>query len=161
MPETVKFTPFGTPIRKSAPVHLSGRMVPQYGLELDKETGSTKVVAKDSVDFYALIQSYRSQCGMELAKLQISRGLASPNDFAAAPGDYGDITGIPDNLNDAYRASLNAKSAAKASGIDLNQFKTSADIQAYVDRVVSEKLKAAEKAKAAAVPAADTNGEVK
>lgn len=139
MPETVKYTPFGTPIRKSEPVDCSNKFLAQFGLELDKETGSTFIVGKDPIDLDAQIQTYKDQCGMDLAQLQMKRGLADPGDFAAEPGDYGDTSTLPDNINDAYRASLNAK---KASNVDLSQFKTDADIEAYVKAQVKAELEA-------------------
>lgn len=145
MPNSVKYTPFGTPIRAAVPSDCSKKDLAQFGLELDKETGSTFVVQKDPLDLDALVQSYKDQCGMELAQLQIKRGLASPNDFAAVPGDYGDTSNLPDNLNDAYQASM----AAQASGIDLGQFKSEADIKAYVEKMVSQQLAQKEAAKAA------------
>lgn len=149
MPETVKYTPFGTPIRKVKGVNCNVRTVPQFGLVLDKETGSTHLEPKDPLDLHALIQTFRDQCGMTAAQNLIKRGLAEPKDFAAVPGDYGDTSALPDNLNDSYQASLAAQKAAQASGVDLGLFKSEADIKAYVDKMVSEKLKAAEAAKAA------------
>lgn len=142
MPNVIKLTPFGTPIRDVLPVDCSQKELAQFGLELDKETGSTYVVVKDPIDLDALIQSYKDQCGMELAQLQIKRGLASPEDFAAEPGDYGDTSTLPDNINDAYRASL----VAQQSGINLEQFKTDADIEAYVKAQVKAQLEAQAKA---------------
>lgn len=149
MPETVKYTPFGTPIRKVKGVKCNVRTIPQFGLVLDKETGTTHLEAKDPLDLHALIQTFRDQCGMTAAQNLIKRGLADSQDFAAQPGDYGDTSTLPDNLNDAYQASLAGKKAAKASGVDLGKLRTEADIKAYVDKMVSEKLKAVEAAKAA------------
>lgn len=160
MPNKIKLTPFGTPIREVKPCDCSKKTIKQYGLELDKETGSTYVVEKDPLDLDAQIQTYKDQCGMELAQLQIKRGLADPADFAAQPGDYGDTSTLPDNINDAYRASLDAKNAAK---VDLSQFKTDADIQAYVKAQVKAQLEI--HAKAASIQgsqtAANSNPEVK
>lgn len=138
MPEIVKYTPFGTPIRAVKPSDCSNKFLKQYGLELDKETGSTFVVEKDPLDLDAQIQTYKDQCGMELAQLQIKRGLADPGDFAAVPGDYGDISNLPDNINDAYQEHLKAED----SGLDLSQFKTNADIEAYVKAQVKAQLEA-------------------
>lgn len=152
MPETIKYTPFGTPIRKVEPQDCSNKLLKQYGLELDKETGSTFVVEKDPLDLDAQIQTYKDQCGLEFAQLQLKRGLASPEDFAAQPGDYGDTSTLPDNINDAYRASLDAK---KAANLDLGQFKTDADIQAYVKAQVKAQLEA--QAKAQGSQTADNN----
>lgn len=145
MPDKVKLTPFGTPIREVKPTDCSKKELAQFGLELDKETGSTFVVEKDPLDLDALVQTFKEQCGMELAQLQIKRGLASPDDFAAQPGDYGDTSTLPDNINDAYRASLEAQE----SGINLSQFKSDADIEAYVKAQVKAQLEAQAKAQAA------------
>lgn len=141
MPE-VKYTPFGTPIRATKPSDCSKKELAQFGLELDKETGCTVIVQKDPVDLDELVQSYRDQCGMVMAQNLIARGLASPEDFAAQPGDYGDTSTLPDNINDAYQASLKAQE----SGVDLSQFKTDQDIQDYVNKMIEEKLAAAKAA---------------
>lgn len=143
MPDTIKYTPFGTPIREVQPSDCSNKMLAQFGLELDKETGSSVIVQKDPIDLDELIQSYKDQCGMEQAQLLISRGLASPEDFAAKPGDYGDTSTLPDNINDAYQANLKAQE----SGVNLSQFKTDQDIQDYVNKMIQEQL-AAQKAAA-------------
>lgn len=138
----VKYTPFGTPIREVLPTDCSKKELAQFGLELDKETGSTVVVEKDPIDLDELIQSYKDQCGMEQAQMLIARGLASADDFAAQPGDYGDTSTLPDNINDAYQANLKAQE----SGVDLTQFKTDKDIQDYVNKMIQEQLAAAKAA---------------
>lgn len=140
MPDAIKYTPFGTPILESKPSDVSKKELAQFGLELDKETGSTNVVLKEPLDLDALIQTYKDQCGMELAQMQLKRGLASPEDFAAVPGDYGDTSTLPDNINDAYQQKLAAEEAA--GSLDLHQFKTDADIQAYVEKYVQQQLAA-------------------
>lgn len=144
MPNAINYTPFGTPIRKADAVDLDKKELAQFGLELDKETGSMIIVQKDPIDLDEVIQSYKDQCGMELAQNLIKRGLADPDDFAAKPGDYGDISALPDNLNDAYQASLAAKGVEKANGLDLGDIRTQADLQKYVNQLIAEKLKAAE-----------------
>lgn len=157
-PVKVKLTPFGTPIREFKPVHsdkIYKKEIAQFGLELDQKTGSTIIVQKDPLDLDALIQSYKDQCGMELAQLMIKRGMASPDDFAAKPGDYGDTSTLPDNLNDAFQA---AQAAQKAAGnINLSQFKTDKDIQDYVNKVIAQKL-AAQQAQAQAQAQTDNGG---
>lgn len=144
---TLLVTPFGTPIRVFNPTRTSKlykKEIAQFDLDFDKETGSTKVVQKDPLDLDAVIQSYKDQCGMELAQLQIKRGLAGPNDFAAAPGDYGDVSMLPDNINDAYQQAQAAKAAVGT--VNLSQFKTDADIQAFVEKAVAAQLAAKEAA---------------
>lgn len=155
MPEQeVKLTPFGTPVREFVPSHSSKvckKEIAQFDLAFDKETGSTYVEQKDPLDLDAEIQTYKDQCGLDAALLQLKRGLASPEDFAAQPGDYGDTSMLPDNINDAYQAAQAAEAAA--GSVDLHQFKTDADIQAYVDKAVAAQLAAQEAAaKASANP---------
>lgn len=136
--QAVQYTPFGTPIRKERFIYdgISQRKLAQFGLELDKETGSTKVVEKDPIDLFELIQSYKDECGMEAAQRLIARGLASPDDFAAQPVDYGDTSQLPDNINDAYQQNLKNQQL----GVDLSQFKSTADIDAYVTEQVKKEL---------------------
>lgn len=150
MLDPVQYTPFGTPIRPVIPTDCSKKELEQFGLELDKETGSTFVVEKDPIDLDEIVQSYKSQCGMEMAQTLLKRGLASEEDFYAKPGDYGDVSELPDNLNDAYQAKLAADQVAEAAGLALEGIKTDADFQAYVDQLVAAKLAAAEAAKAQA-----------
>lgn len=157
----IKFTPFGTPIKPFVPTH-SGKVykkeIAQFDLAFDKETGSTYVEQKDPLDLDAQIQSYKDQCGLEFAMLQMKRGLITADQLAAAPGDYGDTSTLPDNLNDAYQAAQAAKSAA--GSLDLTQFKTDADIQAYVEKAVAAQLAAKEAAaKEAAAKAAQKPNE--
>lgn len=142
-----QYTPFGTLVRSFVPSHdsrLYKKEIAQFGLDYDKETGSSVIVLRDPLDLYAEIQSHRDECGLEFAQLQIKRGLADPSDFAAVPGDYGDTSTLPDNINDAYQAAQAAKHAA--GSVDLRQFKSDADIQAYVNKIVAEQLAAKEAA---------------
>lgn len=158
MAEAIKLTPFGTPIREFKPRYsklVSEKTIKQYGLELDKETGSTYVVEKDPLDLHALIQSYKDQCGMTLAQNLMKRGLATQDDFAAKPGDYGDTSTLPDNINDAYQANLKAEQAA--GSVDLSQFKTDADIKNYVDKLVADQLAAQKAAAQTGAPAEGDN----
>lgn len=136
----IEFTPFGTPIRSDRFIFdgIGEKNLAQFGLELDKETGSSVVVQKDPLDLHELIQSYKDDCGMEFVQKMLSRGLARPEDFAAQPGDFGDSSTLPDNINDAYQQSLeNAK-----LGVDLGQFKSQKDIEDYVIAQVKAQLAA-------------------
>lgn len=143
----IQYTPFGTPIKQFVPTH-SGKVckkeIAQFDLVFDKETGSTHVEQKDPLDLDAQIQTYKDQCGLDFALLQMKRGLATPEQFAAVPGDYGDTSTLPDNINDAYQAAQAAKKAA--GSLNLDQFKTDADIQAYVEKAVAAQLAAKEAA---------------
>lgn len=138
---TLIVTPFGGPVR---PVYQSKywknvgkKTLAQFDLKFDPKTGGTDIVQKDPLDLDAEIQSHKDECGMVQAELLLKRGLARPEDFAAKPGDYGDTSKMPDNINDAYQLAQEVKGSAK---IDLKQFKTDADIQAYVDAQIQAQL---------------------
>lgn len=136
--EVIEYTPFGTPIKKERYVFdgVHEKLMAQFGLELDKETGTMLIVSKDPIDLDEVIQSYRDQCGMEYVQKLLARGLASPEDFAAQPIDYGDSSQLPDNINDAYQQSL--KNAEL--GVNLGQFKTASDIDNYIIAQVKAQL---------------------
>lgn len=141
--EKVAFNAFGTPVALAGDreecYHFDGigvRNIPQFGLELDKETGSTVIVEKDPLDLFELIQSYKDQCGMDFVQKMISRGLASEEDFAAQPIDYGDSSQLADNINDAYQQAVSNDKL----GVDLGQFKTAQDIENYVIAQVKAQL---------------------
>lgn len=138
--EVIEFTPFGTPIKKERYVFegVHEKLMAQFGLELDKETGTMLIVSKDPIDLDEIIQSYRDQCGMEYVQKLLARGLANPEDFAAQPIDYGDSSELADNINDAYQQTL--KNAEL--NVNLGQFKTAADIDAYVIAQVKAQLAA-------------------
>lgn len=138
---TPKVTPFGGPVR---PVYQSKywenvgkKTVAQFDLKFDPKTGGTEIVQKDPLDLDAEIQSHKDECGMVQAELLLKRGLARPDDFAAKPGDYGDTSNLPDNINDAYQM---AQEVQKSVNVDLKQFKTDADIQAYVQSQIQAEL---------------------
>lgn len=137
----LKVTPFGGPVR---PVYISDywknvgkKTVAQFDLKFDPKTGGTEIVQKDPLDLDAEIQSHKDECGMVQAELLLKRGLARPEDFAAKPGDYGDTSNLPDNINDAYQM---AQECQKAIKVDLKQFKTDADVEAYVQAQIQAEL---------------------
>lgn len=139
----VKFNPFGSlipPFKPQYDAKVSEKNVAQFGCEYDEETKQMVSVLKDPVDLDAQIQTFKDQCGMAQAELLLKRGLATPDDFAAKPGDYGDSSDMPDNINDAYQQAQ----AAAVSGVDTRKFKTDEDIQKYVESVVAAKLAAAQ-----------------
>lgn len=148
MSESVKYTPFGTPIREPVYTDLGKNdgLLPTFELELDKETGNTRVVEGEPLDLYAEIQSFKESCGMYAAQQQIAHGLKAPDAFSDLnnPTDYGDVSEMPDNINDAYQANLQANAAQAALG--LPDFKTQADLDNYVKDLVAKQM-AAEKAK--------------
>lgn len=75
---------------------------------LDPKTGNTKPKMTGKKDLYEETQSYKDQTGMAGAILAISKG-ANPLAFAD-DGTHGvDITGLADNINDAYQNAQEAK----------------------------------------------------
>lgn len=86
-------------------VDCSDSKLIKYKVVLDEEApGNTKVVQDGFTDLHELIQSYRGQCGMTAMRNLIARGV-DPATFADDGQHSGDAC-VPDNLNDAYRASL-------------------------------------------------------
>lgn len=83
---------------------------------------------------------------MYAAQQQIAHGLKAPDAFSdlANPTDYGDVSAMPDNINDAYQANQEASAAAEALGI--GGITTQADLDKYVSDLVAKQI-AAEKAK--------------
>lgn len=76
----------------------------EIALELDKETGNTKIVITGTRDLDKEIQEFKDQTGFEGMRKLISQGKATPRDFFD-DGQHGqDVTGLPDNVHDAYRA---------------------------------------------------------
>lgn len=94
---------------------LDWNIRPVLGVELDKETGNTVVVSTGEVDIDQEIQQYKDQCGFEGMRKLIATGQARPIDFMDDGQHSGDISGLPDNVNDAYRAAQ----AASAQGDNL------------------------------------------
>lgn len=154
MSDAVQYTPFGTPIREFKPSHFpkNDGLLPTFELKLDKETGNTEIVQGEPIDLYAQIQSYKDSCGMTAAQELIARGLKAPDAFADDPADYGDISTMPDNINDAYQANEQAAAAARAYGIEGIQ--TQAELDSYIKSMVAKELAASKEASAA--PATDT-----
>lgn len=78
-------------------------LMPKVSLKVDKEALKTVPVEDDFVDLDELILSYKDSCGMAAIQKLLAKGLASPGDFAD-DGLHGvDLTGVADNLNDAYQ----------------------------------------------------------
>lgn len=85
----------------------------EIALELDKETGNTNVVITGTRDLDKEIQEFKDQTGFEGMRKLIAQGKATPRDFFD-DGKHGqDVSGLPDNVHDAYRAAQanNAESA--------------------------------------------------
>lgn len=147
--EEVKLNAFGSVFPDFKPTRsdrIYKKEVAQFGSELDQKTCQMVPVLRDPLDLDAQIQTFKDQCGMVQAQLLLKRGLAIPEDFAAKPGDYGDTSDLPDNINDAYQMNKALNDGVK---IDLHQFKTDADIEKFVKEQIQLQLDAA---KTAALP---------
>lgn len=96
-----------------APLIRDANKMDELALELDKETGNTKVVITGARDLDKEIQEFKDQTGFEGMRKLIAQGKATPRDFFD-DGKHGqDVVGLPDNVHDAYRAAQanNAESA--------------------------------------------------
>lgn len=80
---------------------------------VDKET----LLAKpqfEKVDLVAEVQACKNLCGLEYMKALLQRGLAKPEDFAAKPSDFHDVTQVPSDVHTAARlADLRSDQLAK------------------------------------------------
>lgn len=84
-----------------------------YSLKLDPTTGDTTVEVKDYEDQQEVIKQFFDQCGMEGMRKLIAAGQARPSDFYDDGKSGGDFTGLPDNVNDAYRKAQEGDSKSK------------------------------------------------
>lgn len=127
------------PLPVVVPVDWNKR--PELGLELDTETGNTKVVNTGDHDIDKEIQEFKDQCGFEGMLKLIRAGQATPMDFYDDGKSGMDVSGLPDNVNDAFRAAQ-ASGLAKdqmlaklgvdeSDGIDETEAKIKAAVEAY------------------------------
>lgn len=126
----------------------------QLGVKFDPKTGSTTPDESNKISLVKLIQTYKDQCGMEFVQKQLRLGLLKPEDLADDGKHSGDGT-LPIDVNDAYRAALNAgkekQELAKALGIDLPENVTPDQIKAALEKIYAK----VETAK----PAEEVNGD--
>lgn len=125
----MRVDPFGIVLpvdRSSFAVDLSDPYVDVLGLELDKETGNTKVVVTGKRNTVEEIQSFKDECGLEAALRDISSGLLNPGslcDDGKHGGDYSSPTMLApmsNRLEDTRSASAFADAAARRAGMDLD-----------------------------------------
>lgn len=119
-------------------VDLSDSRVDEYGLELDKETGSTHPVVTGQVDIDEVVQSYKDQCGMVMAMRLIQSGQVDPMAFAD-DGQHGADCSFPTDLNtSAMLANMSDEEAqALAAKLGIENYKAD-DINALVDARIKE-----------------------
>lgn len=110
-----KFDPFSgkavdSTFDKYSSVDYDVNNQPILGLDLNKETGNTVVVVTGYRDIQREIQEFKDDCGFEGMRKLIAQGRAQPKDFYDDGAHGLDVADLPDNVNDAYRAALSAKS---------------------------------------------------
>lgn len=91
--------------RKASPA--GSRYRDDFTLTID-ERGNKKLVHKQTVDQYALIQSFKDECDINLI---VSR-CAATGDYSLlnkVQGFYGDVTQLPGNLAEMYKVMRNAE----------------------------------------------------
>jgi len=113
------------------------KLMVQLGVKKDDD-GNVIPDQSNLIDLDALIQTYKDQCGMELAKRLIRIGQATPDDFRdTGKGNY-DGTNIPINATDRANAAVLAKNNADAMaselGVtqDMTEDQLTAIIQQYI-----------------------------
>lgn len=125
---------------------LDARELVQLGVKFDPSTGSTTPDESNVVDLVELTQSYKDECGMELAQRLLKNGLAMPGDFADDCQHSGDAT-LP-GLESAQAAANAAIAAEKNVAAMLEQFGlnekaltlTEEQLSAIISKTISEKF---------------------
>lgn len=124
-------------------------ILPILGVELDKETGNTLVVSTGERDLHKEIQEFKDQCGFEGMLALIQQGRATPKDFYDDGHGGQDVAGLPDNVNDAYRAAMEANKNSDAVlddlGINVKDLKTQEAIEKAITEAVNKRFEALSK----------------
>lgn len=128
--------PFDAPATKAVEPFM-----PDLKVKFDPKTGATTPDESNLINLDELIQTYKDQCGMELAKKMLANGLATQADFA----DDGKHSGnVPSNLetaqgraNAAVKAGATTDALAKALGVNASM--TEEQLAAIIGKVIQEK----------------------
>lgn len=109
MQTDVKLNALGLPVGLVPPTKLDDNDLIQVKTKFDPKTGST-IPVEEKLDFQKLIESYADQAGIDFMIKQVKLG-AVPLSALADDGKHsGDISGLSDNIDDAYQAAVVAKS---------------------------------------------------
>lgn len=141
---TPKLDPMGHVIRPIAGRPCNDRFMVNLKVVVNPETGHTHPDESDKVDLVALIQTYKDQCGMELAKRLIKQGV-DPAVFADDGKHSGDVTDptLQSPQAIANAALGNAEAVAqikKALGLPDNANALSEEqLSTLVSKVIAEK----------------------
>lgn len=131
-------------------VDLSNPFVPEWGLEYDKETGSTRPVITGKLDFVEAIQTFKDQCGVEAAMRDVATGrrtAASVADDGQHGGDFSRSSDVIESYESMQRqaaASVHADEKAREKGIDPKEIHVDGlDLETYIQKQVSARMAAA------------------
>lgn len=134
----------GHVVREPIAVKADERFIINLKVKFDPETGSTTPDESDKVDLVDLIQTYKDQCGMELAQRLLRTGQADPSQFADDGKHSGDVPEGYDNpqtlANAALVAKGNADVLAQALGLPDNAATLSDEqLAAIIGKTIMEK----------------------
>lgn len=130
----------------AAPVKCDVRQFIQLGVKFDPATGSTSPDESNIIDLVELTQTYKDQCGMELAKRLLKNGMATPEQFQDDGKHSGDATlpGLESAqaaANAAIAAEKNVEAMLQQLGMDKNVLTLSEDqLSALISKTISEKF---------------------
>ncbi len=149
--ESRKIDPFGIvhDCNRTNSVDLSYRYVDEWGLEYDKETGSTHPVITGKVDFVEGIQTFKDSCGFEAVMRDVEAGRRTQASLSDDGNHGGDFTRSSDII-EAYSAlkaqavaSAQADERARSKGLDPKELKIDGlDLDAYIQKQVAARVAA-------------------
>lgn len=142
-----KKDPFGVLQREPAAAQvLDARELVQLGVKFDPATGSTTPDESNIIDLVELTQTYKDQCGMELANRLLKNGLATAADFKD-DGKHGFDATLPGlesaqaAANAAIQAEKNVSAMLGQLGLDKNALTLSEEqLSAIISKTISEKF---------------------
>lgn len=143
------FIPREVDLAQCTAVACDRKYMAKLGVKIDEETGRAVPDESNLVDLDALIQTYRGQCGMELAKHLIKLGQAAQEDFAD-DGNHGfDATIVPESAQERSNAAIAAKAnldaIKQAYGIpldvELTQDQYDSLVKAFVEKHLEQFVK--------------------
>lgn len=143
----IKKDPFGVVIREPDPgLDLGRRDFIKLKVKFDPKTGSTTPDESEVIDLYELTQTYRDQCGMELAQKLIKNGLAMPGDFADDGQHSGDVSApvfesVQAAANAAIAAQQKTESMLQELGLNPSALQLNEEqLSAIVSKTIAEKF---------------------
>nr|CAI9752413.1 hypothetical protein YKEOBPQY_YKEOBPQY_CDS_0001 [Microvirus sp.] len=143
-----RIDPFGVVLpvdRSDFGVDLSDPYVDVLGLELDKETGNTKVVVTGKRNTVEEIQSFKDDCGLVAAMRDISSGLLDPASLAddgKHGGDFSNPTMLAEmssRLRQTRSASSEADEASRKAGLDVEALHGD-KVEEYLNNLIKSQL---------------------